>query len=273
MTQPPAKAKRFQNLSFQRLLPNLATVMAMCVGLTSVRFALQGKFSIAAAAIFVASLLDAMDGRLARLLGVESEFGAELDSLSDFVSFGVAPTLVIYIFALGAWQDFGWAVCLFFTVCMGLRLARFNISSRQPERPLWSDRFFTGVPAPAGAMIALFPLTLSLAFKETFFQSPHLCAFFMLVAGFLMVSRLPTLSFKTMSLPRTFLFPVLVVFGLAVAALLSATWETLSLLTFVYLLTIPISSFAFKKFISTHPPCPEDENAPAPHKSPPRPPQ
>ena len=247
-----ARKKRFQNLSFQRLLPNLATVMAMCVGLTSIRFALQGNFKMAAAAIFVAGILDAMDGRLARLLGAESEFGAELDSLSDFVSFGVAPALVLYIFSLNHWQGFGWATCLFFSVCMGLRLARFNISSRQPERPIWSGRFFTGVPAPAGAMIALFPLTLSFAFQAPFFKSPFLSSFFIVLAGSLMVSRLPTLSFKTVNIPRTFLFPLLVVFGLAFAALFSAPWEVLSIIIFGYLVTIPISFFSFKKFISTH---------------------
>lgn len=249
----PPKRKRFQNLSFQRLLPNLATVMAMCIGLSSIRFALQGHFKMAAAAIFIAGILDAMDGRLARLLGAESEFGAELDSLSDFVSFGVAPALVLYSFSLGQWHSFGWMMCLFFAVCMGLRLARFNISSRQPERPIWSGRFFTGVPAPAGAMIALFPLTLSLCFKVPFFQSPFLCALFLILAGALMVSRIPTLSFKTVHVSRTFMFPLLIAFGLAMAALFSAPWEVLSGITFAYLVTIPVSIFSFKKFISTHP--------------------
>lgn len=247
-----AKKNRFQKLSFQRLLPNLATVMATCVGLTSIRFALQGNFHMAAAAIFFAGLLDAMDGRLARLLGAESEFGAELDSLSDFVSFGVAPALIIYIFALHQWEGYGWATCLFFSVCMGLRLARFNISSRQPERPIWSGKFFTGVPAPAGAMIALYPLTLFLAFDWIFLKNPVLSAFFVLLAGILMVSRLPTLSFKTVSVPRVFLFPLLVVFGLTIVALFSATWETLSFITLGYLITIPVGFFAFKKFITEH---------------------
>tara|TARA_A100000171_G_C2138629_1_gene152617 strand:- start:4385 stop:5194 length:810 start_codon:yes stop_codon:yes gene_type:complete len=261
------KTRRFQNLSFQRLIPNLATVMAMCVGLTSIRFALQGNFQLATSAIFIAGILDAMDGRLARLLGAESEFGAELDSLSDFVSFGVAPALVIYIFSLNHWQGIGWGTCLFFSVCMGLRLARFNISSRQPERPIWSGRFFTGVPAPAAAMVALFPLTLSLAFDWPLLQNPALSTFFVILAGFLMVSRLPTLSFKTVSIPRTLLLPVLVIFGLTIAALFSAPWETLSLITFAYLLTIPVSFVAFRKFLSSYN-NPLEEEAPSEEKNP-----
>lgn len=244
--------KRFQKLSFQRLLPNLATVMATCVGLTSIRFALQGKFHLAVSAIFIAGLLDAMDGRLARLLGAESEFGAELDSLSDFVSFGVAPPLILYIFSLQEWDGYGWATCLFFSVCMGLRLARFNISSRQPERPIWSGKFFTGVPAPAGAMIALFPLTLFLAVESALLKIPALNAFFVVLAGALMVSRIPTLSFKTVSISRSFLLPLLVVVGLAVVALFTATWETLSFMTMGYLVSLPISFFSFKRFIEKH---------------------
>ena len=155
--------ERLQKLSFAHLLPNMATVIALCIGLSSIRFALLARYDYAIIAIIVAAFFDAMDGRLARLLGAASDFGAELDSLSDFISFGVAPAVVLYILTMNAWAGLGWTISLFFVVCCGLRLARFNTTLRASsikEDPVWAKKFFIGVPAPAGAMIALFPLIL-----------------------------------------------------------------------------------------------------------------
>lgn len=249
--RPDSLKGRLQGHSFKSILPNLATVMAMCVGLSAIRFALMDRFDLAAAAIFIAGVLDAMDGRLARLLGAASEFGAELDSLSDFVCFGVAPGVVLYILCLNAWNGFGWAACLFFAVCMGLRLARFNISSRLPDRPLWSSQFFTGVPAPAGAMLALFPLTLHLAFDAKGFIYPGLCALSLVGAGTLMISRLPTFSFKSASIPRALVAPLLLAVGLAVVALISAPWPTLSAVTLLYIAILPLGPRFFRKHLSS----------------------
>ncbi|MBX9697062.1 MAG: phosphatidylcholine/phosphatidylserine synthase [Alphaproteobacteria bacterium] len=244
--------KKFQTLSFTRLLPNIATVMALAVGMSAIRFALMGKYEFAVIATLIAAFLDAMDGRLARLLGASSDFGAELDSLSDFISFGVSPAIVIYILSLNAWKGIGWTIALFFAVCMGLRLARFNIYNRSdnPEMQGWSKRFFMGVPAPAAASLGLLPLVLYFACDLTVFISPYVCGFFMILSGFLMVSRLPTFSFKTIQIPSRWVGLSLLAVGILVALLLSDFWLTLSAILFVYLFSIPFSVRAFKKLKS-----------------------
>ena len=239
--------------TFTRMLPNLATMIATCSGLSAIRFALLNDYKLAAAAIMVAGIFDAMDGRLARLLGAASDFGAELDSLSDFVSFGVAPPVVLYILTMHQWRGFGWSICLFFAVCMSLRLARFNVMSRDTQQPIWSSKFFTGVPAPAAAMIGLFPMILFLATDLEFLISPITCGFFLLLSGCLMVSRFPTFSLKSVHVPSRWVPVTLLITGLLVAALLNAPWDTLSILIFGYIVSIPFSSLAFKKLIAaTH---------------------
>lgn len=239
------RTRPFQTLSFVRMIPNLATVMAMCMGLTAIRFAFLHKFELATTAICIAAILDALDGRLARLLGAASEFGAELDSLSDFLSFGVAPSLVMYFFSLHQWDNMGWTLCLFFTVCMGCRLARFNISSRNPEKPYWSYKFFTGVPAPAAAMIGLFPLIFFHASAQSWSQEPWFIAPFMVLVGLLMISSVPTFSFKSASISPKLGFPILIIMGLTVTFLFSAPWETLTAFVLFYILLIPISYIYF----------------------------
>lgn len=242
-------SKKFQTLSFTRFLPNMATVMALAVGMSAMRFALMGKYEFAVIATLVAAFLDAMDGRLARLLGASSDFGAELDSLSDFISFGVSPALVMYILSLNVWKGLGWTIALFFAVCMALRLARFNIYNRSdnPEIQSWSKRFFMGVPAPAAAMIGLLPLILFFATEVEFFVSPFVSGLFMILSGSLMVSRLPTFSFKTVQIPSRWVGLSLLGVGLLMALLLSDFWMTLGALLFLYLLSIPLSIRAFKK--------------------------
>jgi CDP-diacylglycerol--serine O-phosphatidyltransferase len=236
------------------MLPNIATVMALCVGLSSIRFGLQGRYHVAVVAVLVAAVLDAMDGRLARLLGASSDFGAELDSLSDFVSFGVAPSVLVYILSLHELAGLGWAGVLFFSVCMGLRLARFNTTNRATDKstpPPWSKKYFIGVPAPAGALLALLPLMLQLATGVDFMISPFICLTFLIVTGFLMVSRLPTYSFKTFQVPSRLVLPTLLIVGLMVAFLLSDPWLTMSIIMILYLFSIPHSYSTFKKLKSS----------------------
>ena len=241
---------RLQPQSFIRLLPNMATVMATCAGLTSIRFALMNNYALAVAALIIAAILDTMDGKLARLLGASSDFGAELDSLSDFVSFGVAPPLIIYNLIMHEWRGLGWGICLFFAVCMSLRLARFNVMSREPIQPSWSSKFFTGVPAPAGAMIGIFPIILDLATDLHVFKTPTIYAFFLIISGILMISRLPTFSIKSISIPTSLSLPLMVILGLWVTCLMNALWETLSVTIFLYILSIPVACLYFKRMMA-----------------------
>lgn len=242
--------ERLQKLSFAHLLPNMATVIALCIGLSSIRFALLERYDYAVIAIIIAAFFDAMDGRLARLLGAASDFGAELDSLSDFISFGVAPAVVLYILTMNAWAGLGWTIILFFVVCCGLRLARFNTNlraSNSKEDPVWAKKFFIGVPAPAGAMIALLPLTLYQATDYEFLLTPFIVMCFLIGGGVLFISRIPTYSFKTYQIPPKCVPLMLLLVGLLVASLVSAPWATFSLLIVIYLVSLP---FSYKNYRS-----------------------
>lgn len=242
--------KRLQNLSFTKMIPNLATVIALCTGLSAIRFALLERWEHAVIAVGIAAIFDALDGKLARLLGASSDFGAELDSLSDFISFGVAPAVVMYLLSLQEWKGFGWGVALFFAVCCSLRLARFNTylrpehASKQPE---WSRKFFVGVPAPAGAFIGLFPLISYLATEEGFFLSPLFAAVILIFGGILFVSRLPTFSLKNLQIPRRKVLPLLLLVGLLVALFTSYPWMTGALVILSYLLSIPLVYLSFHR--------------------------
>ena len=240
--------------SLARMLPNIATIIALCTGFSAIRFALLERYEYALGAIMIAAFFDAMDGRLARLLGASSDFGAELDSLSDFISFGVAPAVVMYLISLKWWGGIGWGFSLIFAVCLGLRLARFNTdirSSSFKEQPSWKKYFFTGTPAPASAFIGLLPLSLYLATGQSFFLSPLIVSLFLVGAGGLAVSRLPTYSFKGVQVPQKMVpFSMLCVGG-GVAALLSDPWVTVSILVLVYLTTIPASFQDYRKRLKT----------------------
>ena len=235
---------RLQNLSVTRLIPNIATIIALCMGLSSIRFVLMNQYDYALAAILTAAFFDTLDGRLARLLGATSDFGAELDSLSDFVSFGVAPAIILYVISLKTLNGMGWSVSLIFAVCQGLRLARFNTAlkaSSTQSQPAWEKDFFVGIPVPASAMIALFPLEIHLATRYDFFLNPFFVAFFMIGAGILAVSRLPTFSLKNFQIPQKMVLPVMLLVGSTVAAFISDVWLTLSCLVLIYLAVIPFS--------------------------------
>ena len=240
----PSHRVRLHNLSIARMLPNIATVIALWTGLSAIRFVLLERYEYALGAIVIAAFFDAMDGRLARLLGASSDFGAELDSLSDFVSFGIAPAVVMYIISLKWLGGIGWGISLIFTVCIALRLARFNTNIRSPEfsqQPGWKKNFFTGVPAPASAFIALLPLCFYLATHQPFFLNPVVDCLFLVSAGVLAISRFPTYSFKSMQIPHKMVLPAMLLVGGTVAALLSDPWITFSILVLAYLTTIPFS--------------------------------
>jgi CDP-diacylglycerol---serine O-phosphatidyltransferase len=229
-----------------RLIPNAITITGLCTGLSAIRFALMERWELAVSLILIAAILDAMDGRIARLLRADSHFGAELDSLSDFISFGVAPAVVVYLYSLHLWKGTGWAFALFFSTCMALRLARFNTSIDAPM-PEWTKGYSVGVPAPAGAVLGLLPLMVSFALEENFQEIPLLFATCLLISGFLMISRIPTYVLKNVRVPYHLVRLLLMMVAVFMAALFSIPWWTLSLGTLLYLLSIPVSLISYKR--------------------------
>ena len=243
--KPRRGVPRFKGLNISKLIPNMITVSATCAGLTGVRFALQEKWEFAVVAIFVAAVLDALDGRMARLLNSASDFGAELDSLSDFVSFGVSPALILYFWSLSALGGIGWAVSLFLVICCCLRLARFNTNIG--KLPPYAYNYFTGVPAPAGAMLALLPLMATFSFDLDLMRHPVIVSVWTVIVALLMVSRLPTFSFKKIKIPTAAILPILIVAGLLVAGLAGAPWRTLTLIGLVYIVSFGYSAWTFRR--------------------------
>lgn len=245
---------RFQGLSFNRLIPNLMTLVGLCAGLTAIRFALLERWDAAAAAIVVAGVIDGLDGRIARLLKATTRFGAEFDSLADFLCFGVAPALVLYLWTLEAWGGLGWAPCLMFAVCAALRLARFNAAIDGAPKPAYTYNFFVGVPAPAGAGLALFPLFLwlqaevsGLAAVAEIARHPAFAAVLLLAVAALMVSTLPTWSFKNFKVPNEYVLPLLLGAGLAVALLVSEPWATFALIGLLYVVSLPFGLRSYRR--------------------------
>ena len=261
LIRPP----KLPGLSLNKLIPNILTVLALCAGLTSIRFALHGKWEHAVLSIVLAAILDGLDGRVARLLQGTSKFGAELDSLSDFVSFGVAPAMVLYFWTMQGAGGFGWALVLLFAVCCALRLARFNTMLGNADLPPYAYNFFTGIPAPAAAGVVLLPMVASFEFGDAFFGRPSVVAVFLLGVAFLMVSTIPTFSFKKVRIPNTWVLPVLLIVGLLAAFLVTEPWLTLVVLGFAYLVMIPFSVRAFRRLkrqaeAVTHPPADTDSD-------------
>jgi CDP-diacylglycerol--serine O-phosphatidyltransferase len=242
------RRRGLRGFSINRLIPNVLTLAALCSGLTAIRFGLQGEFPLAVIAIIVAAIFDALDGRVARRLGVTSRFGAELDSLSDFLCFGVAPALVLYLAALKGAGPLGWVVTLMFPICSALRLARFNTAllSDVPP-PAWTGQYFTGVPAPAGALLALIPLVVSFEAEAAWPRHPIVVGVVLVVVGGLMVSRLPTFSFKKGRIPRQWVLPALLIAALTMGVIASSPWIGLSLLGLIYLGLIPFSWLAYRR--------------------------
>jgi CDP-diacylglycerol--serine O-phosphatidyltransferase len=242
---------RFEGLSFNRMIPNILTMLGLCAGLVAIRFAIDAQWPQAATFIVVAGVIDGLDGRLARLLKATTRFGAEFDSLADFLSFGVAPALVLYLWSMQTLGPLGFLPCLLFAVCSSLRLARFNASldvGLEKPKPAYAYNFFTGVPAPAGAGCALFPLFGALAFGEwgwpgfaAALRYPILVGAVLVVVGGMMVSTLPTWSFKNFKVPRAVVLPVLLGVGAFVALLVAEPWAALAAAGIIYLGMLPFS--------------------------------
>ncbi len=244
--------KNLQNLKeipFRKMLPNMVTTMALCSGITSIRYAIMGEWTKAVICIFLSALFDGLDGRVARMLKASSKFGAELDSLSDFVSFGVAPALLIYLWQLKDFPRFGWIFCLLFAVCMAMRLARFNTMLEDEKHPAYWDNWFVGVPAPADAAIALMPLLISFDFPEfeSFLRTNLFCSLLMIVVGTLMVSRIPTISTKKMKIHTSMMIPMLLLVAIIAHFLMTQPWITLGIMIILYIITIPVGVIIFLK--------------------------
>ncbi len=228
------------------MIPNILTLLALCAGMTAIRFAINGRFMSAVLAILVAAILDGLDGRVARLLKTTSSLGAQLDSLSDFICFGVAPAIILYIWTMSQLQAFGWVVVLLYGVCCALRLARFN-TQLGAELPPYAYSFFTGIPSPAAAGLVLMPIYATLEWGGTLFRSPYLNAVVILSVAALMVSRVPTYSFKRSRVPAHYALPVLVLVGVLAALLTTEPWGTMAGIAIAYLLTIPFSIRSYQK--------------------------
>ena len=248
MEQPKNNFKIVSDKKARMILPNAITLIGVCIGLTSIKFALDGKFALAVIAILFAGLMDALDGRIARLIKGTSKIGKELDSLGDVISFGVAPAFIMYFWNLQYLDKLGWFVCLMYVVCVALRLARFNVNSE--EESSWKDNFFEGVPAPAGGIVVLMPLVLSFSGLGDFFLKIDydlIVPTFFIIVSILLISTIPTYSFKRIVIPRAMtkflLFGLVLFFG----ALLVYTFKILVITIFLYICLIPISYFHHKK--------------------------
>ena len=250
--RPRVRRVNIQSLSFNRLLPNLVTLLALCAGLTAVRYGISERWDRAVIALVAAAFLDGIDGRLARMLQVTSKFGQELDSLADVISFGVAPAMLMYLWSLQHTTTLGWAAALLFAVCAVLRLARFNTMIGQ-DLPPWAHNYFTGVPTPAGAGLAILPIALWLHTDVEAFRSPIVSGAMMVAIGVLMVSRVPTFSGKKMRVKPQWVVPLMILIGLTGAFLVTDTWATLSAMGLAYLASIPVAYWSFRRLKTAAP--------------------
>ena len=246
MEQPKNNFKIVSDKKARMLLPNTLTLINICIGLSSIKFALDEKFELSIIAIIFAAIFDALDGRVARMLKGTSLVGKELDSLADLISFGVAPAFIMYFWSLNNLGKFGWLLTMIFVVCVALRLARFNVSSN--SEPSWKDNYFEGVPSPAGGILVLMPLILSLSeINLVKINYDIVVPILFILISFLLISKVPTFAFKKISIPRHLtifaLFGVVLFFGL----LLIYTFKVLVISALIYLISIPISFFHYQK--------------------------
>ena len=227
------------------LLPNILTLGGVCLGISSIKFSIDGNYSLAVTLILFAAILDALDGRIARLIKGTSEFGKELDSLTDFVSFGIAPVFVLYFWFLNKYGKIGWAITLLYSVCCVLRLARFNLTKIE-ETQQWKNNFFEGIPSPAGGLLILMPLIYELTNLNFGFDVKNITPYFTVIVAFLLVSKIPTLALKKISIsPKVTVFLLLTI-GIIIISLLFYTLETLLVFGVVYSLSIPASIFIYR---------------------------
>src|SRR5438270_6461020 len=234
------RRRRFRPIPVRMLVPNVITLLAICAGLTAIRLSTEGRMELAVAAIVFAAVLDGLDGRVARMIKGQSKFGAELDSLADFVNFGVAPGLILYFWQLHELSNVGWIASMIFAISGGLRLARFNATMDDPNKPAFAANYFTGVPAPAGAITVLLPIYLAFLGIPT--PPAALTTLYTLLIAFLMVSRLPVFSGKTvrMRVPPEMVLPVFVSVIFFIALLIGYPWHILSAGSVLYLLSLPL---------------------------------
>lgn len=235
-------------ISIRTILPNVVTLCAFMAGVTSIRFALADKWELAVAAIALAGVFDGLDGTVARLLKSTSKFGAELDSLSDVVSFGVAPAVILYLWTLDGLDRLGWAVALIYATAMALRLARFNARLEDEEEPRKRFGYLTGVPAPMGAGLLLMPLLLDLALGGGAIQGySFFVGLYCVIVSILIVSTIPTLSLKALRVRRTYFVPVMLVIGIIIAGLFVRTWSVMFGIGILYLISLPFTYFGFRR--------------------------
>jgi CDP-diacylglycerol---serine O-phosphatidyltransferase len=247
-TRNELKRRRFRAIPVRTLVPNVITLLALCAGLTAIRFSVEGRLEWAIAAIVFAAVLDGIDGRVARLIKGQSRFGAELDSLADFVNFGVAPAVILYFWGLHEVGDVGWIAAMVFAICAGLRLARFNVAIDDPNRPAWAGNFFTGMPAPAGAITVLLPIYINLIGVPRFAGMIAIALIYTLFIAVLMVSRLPVFSGKKVGtrVAPELVLPIFVVVVLLVAVLISYPWPVLTVGTLCFLASLPLGWMSYR---------------------------
>lgn len=244
------RLRRFKQVPIRILVPNLITLLALCSGVTAIRLGMEGRYELAVGAVILAIVLDAVDGRLARFLKGTSRFGAELDSLADFVNFGVAPAILIYLWSLNSLKSLGWLVALCLAICCALRLARFNVAIDDPDKPAWMMNFFTGAPAPAGAGLAMAPMYLGFL---GIIPDGHGVAWAVLpytaAVALLMVSRVPTFSGKTLGsrISRDLVLPLLGVAALVVVSLITFPWEMLTAMSLLYIALLPFGMRSYRR--------------------------
>ena len=243
--------KKFKLVSSKKtryLLPNILSLGGVCLGISSIKFSIDGNYSLAVIFILFAAILDALDGRVARLIKGTSDFGKELDSLTDFVSFGIAPVFILYFWKLNSYGKLGWAITLIYSVCCVLRLARFNLTKTSINQ-LWKNNYFEGVPSPAGGLLILMPLIFELSNLNLNYNFENFTPYFTIIIAFLLVSKIPTLSFKKISISSKATIFILLGIGLIFISLLFYTFETLLIFGLCYLISIPISYFMYKNQI------------------------
>lgn len=239
-----ARLERLEDISIGKLVPSSITLLALASGITAIRFAIDGKWEIAVTFIICAGILDMLDGRAARLLGADSRFGAQLDSLADLVSFGVAPAIIMYRWSLEQMGDLGWVAALVFCACGAIRLARFNVESVRDEGATKGNPYFTGLPTPAAACMVLLPLLVSFQWNDPLVNQAWVSLAMLALTSILMVSRLPTPSIKYMKLQRQHRILAGVVFALLAAALIVWPWATMTIGLLIYVASIPFAIYA-----------------------------
>ena len=246
MNQEKKNLKLVSTKRTRYILPNILTLGGVCLGISSIKFSIDGNYNLAVVFILIAAILDALDGRIARLIKGTSEFGKELDSLTDFVSFGIAPAFIIYFWNLNIYGKIGWVITLIYSICCVIRLARFNLTKIN-ENEKWKENYFEGIPSPIGAILILLPLIYELSDLKKIFDLNYLAPYLTIVISLLLISKIPTFSFKKISIAPKMTILILFFVGISFISLLFFTFETLLIFGIGYFITIPLAFFLYKK--------------------------